>query len=160
MLTHRNIATNVEALQQFGVVGPRDRALLPLPLHHAYPIIVGMLTTLTLGTTIVLPGGSTGPALMRALREGNATTIVGVPRLYEALRAAIETRLKGYHLTLSLAFRALLKVTILVQQASGIRPGRFLFAPVRHGIAPDLRLLVSGGARLEGTNEEHLEALG
>jgi long-chain acyl-CoA synthetase len=63
MLTHRNIATNIEALQQLGVVGSRDRALLPLPLHHAYPFVVGMLTTLTLGTTIVLPGGTTGPAL-------------------------------------------------------------------------------------------------
>ena len=150
VLTHRNIAANVEALQQLGVVGPRDRALLPLPLHHAYPLIVGMLTTLTLGSTIVLPGSTTGPALMRALREGNATTIIGVPRLYEALCAAIETRLKGYHRTLPLAFRTLLKVTIFVQQTSGIRPGRFLFAPVRHGIAPNLRLLVSGGARLEG----------
>jgi long-subunit acyl-CoA synthetase (AMP-forming) len=34
-LTHHNIATNIEALQTLNVVGPRDRALLPLPLHHA-----------------------------------------------------------------------------------------------------------------------------
>jgi long-chain acyl-CoA synthetase len=38
-------------LQQLAVAGPRDRALLSLPLHHAYPFVVGMLTTLTLGTT-------------------------------------------------------------------------------------------------------------
>jgi long-chain acyl-CoA synthetase len=160
MLTLRNIASNVEALQKMAVVGPRDHALLPLPLHHAYPFVVGMLTTLTLGTTIVLPGGTTGPALMRALREANVTAIIGVPRLYEALWAAIEARLKGYHLTLRLAFRALLKVTIFVQQSSGIRLGRFLFAPVRHGIAPQLRLLVSGGARLGRETEAQLEALG
>jgi len=160
MLTHFNIASNVEALQKLAVVGPRDRALLPLPLHHAYPFVVGMLTTLTLGTTIVLPGGTTGPALMGALREGNVTTIIGVPRLYEALWAAIEARLKSYRLTLRLAFRALLKVTIFVQQSSGLRLGRFLFAPVRHGIAPRLRLLVSGGARLDRETEEQLEALG
>ena len=70
MLTHRNIATNVEALLELAIVGPQDRALLPLPLHHAYPFIVGMLTTLTIGTAIVLPGGTTGPLLMRAMREG------------------------------------------------------------------------------------------
>ena len=113
VLTHRNIATNVEALQKLAVVGPRDRALLPLPLHHAYPFVVGMLTTLTLGTTIVLPGGTTGPALMRALREANVTTIIGVPRLYEALWTAIEARLKGYHLMVRLVFGALLKVNDL-----------------------------------------------
>jgi len=32
-----------------------DRALLPLPLYHVYPFIVGVLTTLTIGTTVVLP---------------------------------------------------------------------------------------------------------
>ena len=39
-LTHRNIATNIEALQKLNVVGLRDRALLPLPLHHAYGVAV------------------------------------------------------------------------------------------------------------------------
>jgi long-chain acyl-CoA synthetase len=160
ILTHRNIASNVEALQKLAVVGPRDRALLPLPLHHAYPFVVGMLTTLTLGTTIVLPGGTTGSALMRTLREANVTTIIGVPRFYEALWTAIKARLKGYRLMLRLVFRALLKATIFVQESSGIRLGRFLFAPVRHAMAPRLRLLVSGGARLEKEAEEQLEALG
>src|SRR6266404_2248661 len=52
LLTHRNIATNIEALRQLAVVGAQDRALQPLPLHHAYPFIVGMLTTLTIGTAL------------------------------------------------------------------------------------------------------------
>jgi long-chain acyl-CoA synthetase len=142
------------------VIGLRDRALLPLPLHHAYPFVVGMLITLSLGTTIVLPGGTTGPALMRALREGDVTTIVGVPRLYEALWAALGARLDAYHLTLRLAFGALLKLTILVQRSSGLCLGRFVFAPVRRAIAPRLRIMVSGGARLERETERQLEALG
>jgi long-chain acyl-CoA synthetase len=160
ILTHRNIASNVEALEKLAVVGPRDRALLPLPLHHAYPFIVGMLTTLALGTTIVLPASTAGPALMRAMGEGEVTTIIGVPRLYEALWAAIETRLKGYNLALRLAGRILLKLTIFGQQTSGLRLGRFLFALVRHAIAPQLRLLVSGGAQLRRETEARLEALG
>jgi len=73
-LTHRNIATNIEALQKLNVVGLRDRALLPLPLHHAYPFVVGMLTTLSIGTAIVLPGGTTGPMLVRAMRDAEVTT--------------------------------------------------------------------------------------
>jgi long-chain acyl-CoA synthetase len=134
VLTHRNIATNVEALQQLAVAGLRDRALLPLPLHHAYPFVVGMLTTLTIGTAIVLPAGTTGPALMLALREGNVTLIVGVPRLYEALLAAIDARLEGRHL-LRVAFRTL-QWTLLVQRLNRLRIGCFLFAPLRHAVAP------------------------
>src|SRR5712671_5324140 len=160
LLTHRNIATNVEALLQLAVVGPQDRALLPLPLHHAYPFIVGMLTTLTIGTAIVLPGGTTGPQLMRAMREGEVTTIIGVPRLYDALWTAIETRVTTRGATVRLIWRALLKSASLVQRSTRLHPGRLLFAPIRRGIVTRLRLLVSGGARLEQETEERLEALG
>jgi long-chain acyl-CoA synthetase len=159
-LTHRNIATNIEALQQLNVVGPRDRALLPLPLHHAYPFIVGMLTTLTIGTTIVLPGGTTGPLLVRAMREAEVTTIIGVPRLYEAIWTALETRVAARGRTVRSLWRALLQSGRLVQRSTGLRPGRLLFAPVRRGIAAHLRLLVSGGSRLERETEDRLEALG
>jgi long-chain acyl-CoA synthetase len=89
LLSHGNIATNVEALQRLAIVGRADRALLPLPLHHVYPFVVGMLTPLTCGTTIVLAAGTTGPLLMRALSEARVTALVGVPRLYEALIAAL-----------------------------------------------------------------------
>ena len=160
LLSHRNIATNVEALQRLDIVGPRDRALLPLPLHHAYPLIVGMLTTLTIGTAIVLPAGTTGPLLMRAMREADVTTIIGVPRLYDAVWAAIETRVATSGRAVRLVWRALLRSARLVQYSTGLRLGRLLFAPVRRGIARHLRLLVSGGARLERETEERLEALG
>jgi long-chain acyl-CoA synthetase len=54
-LEMRNIASNVEAIAAVDTVGEGDRALLPLPLHHAYQLVVGMLSTLNVGTAIVLP---------------------------------------------------------------------------------------------------------
>jgi long-chain acyl-CoA synthetase len=160
LLTHRNIAINIEALQRVNVVGAQDRALLPLPLHHAYPFTVGMLTTLSIGTAIVLPGGTTGPLLVRAMREAGVTTIIGVPRLYDALWTVIETRATTRGPLVRLVWQALLKSASLVQHSTGLRAGRLLFAPVRHALAPRLRLLVSGGARLEPETEDRLEALG
>jgi long-chain acyl-CoA synthetase len=159
-LTHRNIATNIEALQNLNVVGPQDRALLPLPLHHAYPFVVGMLTTLTIGTAIVLPGGTTGPMLVRAMRDAEVTTIIGVPRLYDAIWTALETRVAARGRAVRFLWRALLQSADFVQRSSGLRLGRLLFAPVRRGIAAGLRLLVSGGSRLERETEDRLEALG
>jgi len=160
LLTHGNIATNVAALRDLALVGPQDRALLPLPLHHAYPFVVGMLTTLTLGTSIILPGATTGPALMRAIHDGQVTAIVGVPRLYEALEAAIKAQVDARGRAVRLAWRAALSLIIKLQRSTGLRWGRLLFAPLRRGFAPRLRLLVSGGARLGKQVEEKLEALG
>jgi long-chain acyl-CoA synthetase len=160
LLRHRNIATNIEALRKLDIVGPDDRALLPLPLHHAYPFIIGMLTTLTIGIAIVLPGGASGPLLMRAMREADVTTIIGVPRLYDALWTAIETRVTSRGRVPRLVWRVLLTTASLAQRSTGLRLGRLLFAPIRHQVAARLRLLVSGGARLERETEEPLEALG
>jgi long-chain acyl-CoA synthetase len=159
-LTHGNITANVEALRALAVVGPEDRALLPLPLHHAYPFVVGMLTTLTSGTAIVLPGGVTGPLIMKALTDGEATVIVGVPRLYDALLAIIQSRIEDHGLVLKLAWRGLLRFAIAVERTTGVRLGCALFASVRRAIAPRLHYMVSGGARLERDTAEILEALG
>jgi hypothetical protein len=91
------------------------------------------------------------------MREGEVTTIIGVPRLYDALWTAIETRVTTRGAMVRLIWRALLKSANLVQRSTGLRLGRLLFAPIRRGIVARLRLLVSGGARLELETEERLE---
>ena len=160
VLSHRNIAANVDALQRLAAVGPRDRVLLPLPLHHAYPFVVGMLTPLTCGAAVVLPASTAGPSLMQALRAGDVTALVGVPRLYEALMATISLRMSAHRRLVRVGWRALLRSVILIQQWTGLHPGRLVFAPVRQRVAPKLQLLVSGGAPLERKTEEDLEGLG
>ncbi|MDQ3497141.1 MAG: long-chain fatty acid--CoA ligase, partial [Actinomycetota bacterium] len=84
-LSHANLVFQIESLLGADLVSEDDRVLLPLPLHHVYPFVMGMLTPLAAGLPIVLPQSLTGPQLVHALREGEATLIVGVPRLYGAL---------------------------------------------------------------------------
>jgi long-chain acyl-CoA synthetase len=159
-LTHGNLGANVAALVRLGIVGAEDRALLPLPLHHAYPFVVGLLAPLATGTVVVLTAGSTGPLLLRALRQTEATAIVGVPRLYEALLGAVEAGIAARGLPVRALLGGLLRLAIAVRRRTGLSPGRLLLAPLRRGVAPQLRLLVSGGARLEPATEERLEGLG
>src|SRR5437868_11252715 len=54
-LSHGNIAAQLEAITDLQVMSETDRVLLPLPLHHVYPFVIGMLAPLTLGLTLVLP---------------------------------------------------------------------------------------------------------
>jgi len=159
-LPHRNLAATVAALAAERIVRPGDRALLPLPLHHAYPTIVGMLTSLTTGTAIVLPEGVSGPQILRALEAGEATLIIGVPRLYEALLLGIRDRVAAAGHLGRWAFDRLLAAAVVVRKRTGLRLGRFLFAPIHKRLAPRLRLLVSGGAHLPAPLHWRLEAMG
>jgi len=159
-LTHRNIVTNIRVLRDLAVLSPGDRVLLPLPLHHSYPFIVGLMLPLAAGCTVVLPAGVTGPNLVRALREGKVTVMVGVPRLYEAMVDAIERRLTGLGPIVAAAARAVLRLSGALRRYCGSRLGGWLLAPLRRQFAPHLRTLVSGGAHLKAETGWRLEALG
>ena len=87
-LSHANIVSQIDTAAEVKIITGDDRVLLPLPLHHVYPFVIGMLVPLALGLPLVLPFSLSGQQLLRALREGEVTAIVGVPRLYSALDRA------------------------------------------------------------------------
>ncbi|PYI86723.1 MAG: hypothetical protein DMF09_00745 [Verrucomicrobia bacterium] len=91
-LNHGNIVSQLDTAATVKIITGEDRALLALPLHHVYPFVIGMLAPLALGLPLVLPFSLSGQQLLRALRQGEVTAIVGVPRLYSALYSGIESR--------------------------------------------------------------------
>src|SRR5690606_10971110 len=91
-LTHHNLASDASALIAEKLIAPADRVLMPLPLHHTYPFTVGMLMVLGLGAQIVMPAGITGPEITGAAKRSNATAMLGVPSLYEAVWQSIDAR--------------------------------------------------------------------
>ena len=159
-LSHRNILANIQALVASKLAGPGDRVLLPLPLHHAYPCTVGLLGTLASGAAVVLPAGVSGPQLVAALRASKATILIGVPRLYTALLAGIDAKVSKLGSTARIVFHVLLALALLLRRRLGLRVGRLIFAGLHRNLAPALRILGCGGARLDPEAAWKLEALG
>ena len=157
-LSHRNLASNVEAVLTEGIAGNDDRILLPLPLHHAYPLTVGLLSGLACGATLVFPGGLGGPQLVEAARKSRATMMVGVPRFYASLLLGIQSRASGGWA--GTAFKVLFGLSKTVRRRWGVTLGRGLFSRLRNRIGPTLRVLISGGARIDPDVVWGLEALG
>jgi long-chain acyl-CoA synthetase len=159
-LTHSNLLSNLRAIVAEEIVGPEDRLLLPLPLHHVYPFAVGLLAPLVLGMPLVLPYSLTGPQLARAMHEGNVTAILGIPRLYAALFSAIEQGpARGGKAAVGV-FKAILRLSILLQRRAGLGAGKRIFAPLRRRLGPRLRLLISGGSALDPHLAWCLDGLG
>ena len=159
-LTHGNLCANLRALQAAGLASPEDRVLLPLPLHHAYPLTVGLLAPLAVGAAVVLPAGITGPQIMHALHDHRCTIMIAVPRLYEAMLAGIERQIAGAPRPIAAALRGLLDLAVWIRRRLGRRIGKVLFFPLHRRIGPALRLLASGGARLDPKVAWQLEGLG
>jgi long-chain acyl-CoA synthetase len=159
-LSHRNVLANIKALDEAELIDESDRVVLPLPLHHAYPLVVGLMLPLASGSTVVFPSGVTGPALARALGETRATVLVGVPRLHQALVDGIEARMRQAGWLSAWLIRSLYGLSHLIRRRLGLRWGRLLLKPLHRRFAPHLRLIASGGAHLEAETAWRLEALG
>lgn len=159
-LTHRNLLSNLFSLLSLDVIAEHDRMFVPLPLHHVYPFSVGMLLALAAGVPMGLPRRMTGPAIANGLKQTEATIIVAVPGLYQALFAAIESRIRQRGRLSLLAFRLALHLSILTKRYLGVQVGRRLFAGARRRVAPRLRTMVSGGAALDPGLGERLEGMG
>lgn len=159
-LSHANLAFQLNAVARAGLIQPEDRLLLPLPLHHVYPFVFGVLMPMWLGVPVVLPKGLTGPEIIRALRVGEVTALLGVPRLYRALFEGVEGRIQSQGRLAKAWFKASLALSLGLRKKMKLRAGKFLFYPLHRRIGPKMRVAASGGAALEAALAWKLEALG
>ncbi len=157
-LSHRNIRFQLQAVVRSGLIRGDDRLLLPLPLHHVYPFVIGVLAPLSFGLPVILPEALTGAGLARAMREGKATVAIGVPRLYQAFYSGIRDKVGQ-----SPVGRLYFSVSMFLARAGqkiGLSAGGALFRPIRRKAGPALRLLASGGSPLDKDLARDLEAMG
>ncbi|MDA8163544.1 MAG: AMP-binding protein [Desulfobacteraceae bacterium] len=159
-LTHRNIAFQIEKVRETGLLYSRDRVLLPLPLHHVYPFVIGLLVPLGLGLPLVFPHALTGPQILRAIREEEVTAVIGVPRLYRALVSGIEAQVAGRGRTALLLFRSLAGLSTGLRRHLGLRLGKTLLRPLHRQLGHRLRVLASGGSALDPELGWKLQGLG
>lgn len=159
-LSHASLAAALNALLALGVTKQGDKVLLPLPLYHVFPFVVGLLVPLASGASVVLPEGLGPIQIQRALGQAGADMVVAVPRLYEALLAGVEGRARARGWLACQAFTLLLGLSGLARRMLGLRLGRTLFSSVHRQLAPNLRVVVSGGAKLDLKVARRLEGLG
>jgi len=144
MLTHRNFMSNVDQIRRTLVLGERDRLLLVLPLHHAYPFIAAVLGLVALGAEVVFEND-----LLRVrerLAEVRPTLFLGVPALYEVMYRAIEGRVEAEGRKKQ--FETGLRIAKRVKDSTRVNIGRQLFAPIHRQLGGKLRFMLSGGAAL------------
>src|SRR5947207_12746786 len=163
-LSHGNIVSQLDTAADVHLITGGDRVLLPPPLHHVYPLVIGMLVPLDMGLPLILPFSLSGQQLLRALRGGDVTAIVGVPRLYTALYSGIEARVKSAGWIARRLFGVFLAASEFVRSALGgwlgLRVGKVLFHSLHKRFGETLRLLASGGSALDPELASKLEAIG
>ncbi len=85
-LTHKNLINNAYHSGQTLCLTPDDILCLPLPLYHCFAMVLGNLTMLVHGGTLVYPSTSFDPIrVLQAIDEEKCTVLHAVPTMYLAL---------------------------------------------------------------------------
>ena len=160
MLTHGNFCALLAALARVFDVGPDDRVLSVLPLHHTFEFTCGLLLPLSRGARVTYLDELTGDALSAALGEGRITAMVGVPALWQLLERRIQAQVRARGALFTTAFDAGLELNRMLGRTAGLDLGRLLFGVVHGQLGGNIRLLVSGGAALPADTHRFFAGLG
>lgn len=140
MLSQRNIASNVYAMQSVEDIRSTDTNIAFLPFHHIFgsTCIIMMLAS---GVKTVFPDGLR--YIKQNLKEYKVTVFVGVPVLVEAIYKAILKEIEKQGKT------KLIKVAMAISnflRKLHIDIRRKLFKQVIDALGGELRFVISGGA--------------
>lgn len=144
-LTHRNFIANAAALLQVHPAHPSDEFLSALPMYHAFEFTGGFLTPLASGATITYVDQLKGSEIRAAMQATGTTVMLVVPRLLRMFHDAIQTKVGAA----GIATRSVFRSMGLVSDLSGRRLARSAFRKVHREFGGRLRMIVSGGSRLD-----------
>lgn len=158
MLSQKNIASNIYALQAVEDIRQTDVNIAFLPFHHIFGSTC-LILMMAIGLKTTFPDGLR--YIKQNLNEYKVSVFVGVPVLIEAIYKTImkEIEKEGKTKTIKLAIKIsnfLLKLHIDIR--------RKLFKQIINALGGSLRLIVSGGAPadseiLKGFNDLGIETL-
>ena len=85
MLTHRNVVNNGQFLAQGFHYSEQDKIVVPVPLFHCYGCVIGTMSAVNSGATLILPNWTfDARATLKAIHDERATSVYGVPAMYVA----------------------------------------------------------------------------
>lgn len=149
MLSHMNLLSNAEGVARSFDVGPGDRMLSILPMHHTLECTIGFLCPLRMGASVAYARGLDSKQLREDMRGSGATIFVAVPLLYEKLLTAIHRGIEDLPTPRKLLVKSLFWTTRLVRWGTRARIGKSLLRPVREKTGLDkIRIFACGAAPL------------
>ena len=84
-LTHFNIINNGYFVGRAMKLGEADKLCIPVPLYHCFGMVMGVLTCVTTGATMVFPDEAFEPgSVLSAVSEEQCTALHGVPTMFIA----------------------------------------------------------------------------
>lgn len=149
MLTHKNLVSCCYIAQTRMQIFETDVFYALLPIHHAYTMQAVMIEALSVGAEIVFGKSMAVSRLMKELKEGQITMLLGVPLLFNKLLSGILKGIKAKGPVVNGVIHLMLGFSYFVKKVFGINIGKKLFkAVLQQANIYSLRIAICGGGPL------------
>ncbi len=149
MLTHKNLVSDCYIAQTRMKISEKDVFYALLPIHHAYTMQAVMIEALSVGAEIVFGKSMAVSRLMKELKEGKITMLLGVPLLFNKLLAGIMKGIKSKGPVVSFAVRLMFVISYISKKLLKKNIGKKLFRRVlEQANIYSLRIAICGGGPL------------
>jgi len=148
MLTHGNLLSNLQSIENALQFDEHDVFLSVLPLHHTFENTCGFLTPVNYGCRIVYARSLKSKEIVEDIKHNGVTIMCGVPLLFEKMYIAIMHKINAAGIIKRVAFKLLFAISTFAWKI-GLHWGHFLFKSMRQSAGlGSVRLFVCGGAPL------------
>ncbi len=152
MLTYDNILANVEAVRDAGYFTEKMTTMILLPLHHIFPLMGSMISTLFVGGTCAFSPSIASEDIVATLQKHKVTMIIGVPRFYDLIRKGIKAKIEKKKIAQLLFF-----LTSIIKSK---KLSKIIFKSVHKHLGGHIKFLISGGAKLNSAVAYDFQTLG
>ena len=142
MLSYLNLMSNVEAVSKIIPIFTKNSVtMMLLPMHHIFPLVGTMIAPLLVGGTIAVSPSMASEDIIKTLQENKVSIIIGVPRLYAAIRKGIRTKIDS-----SFVAKTLFS---LAEKIDSNVLSKIIFKSVHQRFGGAVKFMVCGGAALD-----------
>lgn len=153
MLSYENLMANVDAVSnQIHIYTKDEVVMMLLPMHHIFPLMGTMIAPLYVGGSIAVSPSMASEDIMKTLQENKVSIIIGVPRLYSAIRKGIRTKIDS-----SAIAKTLFKLAKAINSKSF---SKTVFKSAHQKFGGAVKYMVCGGAALDPEVGDDFKTLG
>jgi long-chain acyl-CoA synthetase len=160
VLTHGNLDAERAGALAVVSVSQDDAVLGVLPLFHALAQMANLLLPLTAGARVVFLESVSSATLLAALESRGISIFACVPQFFYLIHQRVTDEVAKRGAVGRLVFRSLLWVSVWLRDHTGPNLGRHVFARVHRAFGPRMRILVTGGSRIDPAIARDLYGMG
>lgn len=161
MLSHKNFVSDCYIAQTNLTIFETDVFYALLPIHHSYTMLAVFIEAISVGAELVFAKTMAVSRMLKELKEGKITMLLGVPLLFNKLLAGILKGIKAKGIIVYGIMLFLMNISYLIKKIFGVNPGKTIFKSVLEKASiSTIRIAICGGGPLAASIFKVYQQLG